>query len=107
MTSSSQRGAGDDPDDGLETAEILAELFVACDRLQHNASRTDQGVLAAVSATNQLAGRALPFGFEPAVWNDIQADAVRLRAEIEGDELTDIDLQLRAKAVRELLRQYV
>jgi hypothetical protein len=97
---------GVDLDDGLETAQILSDLFVACDRLQKHAS-DHQGVLGAVAAANRLEGRALPFGYEPGVWNEIQADAVSLRADIEGDGLTDIELQLRAKAVRELLRDYV
>jgi hypothetical protein len=99
-------GAGGDADDGLETAEILSDLFVACDRLQKHAS-DHQGVLGAVAAANRLEGRPVPFGFEPRVWDEIQADAVALRADIEGDEATDIDLRLRAKAVRERLREYV
>jgi hypothetical protein len=95
-----------DPDDGLETAEILSDLFVACDRLQKHAS-DHAGVLGAVAAAEKLEDRAIPFGYEPPVWREIQADAARLRLDLEGDEATDIDIQLRAKAVRSRLRDFV
>ena len=35
--SATDAGEGD-PDDGIETAEILSDLFVACDRLQNDAT---------------------------------------------------------------------
>jgi hypothetical protein len=95
-----------DPDDGIETAEILSDLFVACDRLQNDA--TDHaGVLGGVDAVNRLEGRPLPFGFGPALWNDIVAQGVALRAAIEDDAVDDLDLMDQARALRTLLRQYV
>jgi len=95
-----------DPDDGIETAEILSDLFVACDRLQNDA--TDHtGVLGGVDAVNRLEGRPLPFGFGPALWQDIIAKAVALRADIEDDEIEDDELMDHARELRTLLRQYV
>ena len=95
-----------DPDDGIETAEILSDLFVACDRLQNDAS-DHAGVLGGVSAVDRLEGRPLPFGFGPALWNDIVAKAVALRSDIEDDSVADLDLMDHARDLRTLLRQYV
>ena len=44
-----------DPDDGIETAEILSDLFVACDRLQNDA-RDHAGVLGGVDARQPAGG---------------------------------------------------
>ncbi len=95
-----------DPDDGIETAEILSDLFVACDRLQNDAS-DHAGVLGGVDAVNRLEERPLPFGFGPALWNDIVAKAVALRSDIEDDSVADLDLMDHARDLRTLLRQYV
>jgi hypothetical protein len=103
--SASDAGEGD-PDDGIETAEILSDLFVACDRLQNDA--TDHaGVLGGVDAVDRIEGRPLPFGFGPALWNDIVGRAVALRSAIEDDAVDDLDLMDQARDLRTLLRQYV
>ncbi|MGZ4711272.1 MAG: hypothetical protein ACXWBN_21220, partial [Acidimicrobiales bacterium] len=103
--SATDAGEGD-PDDGIETAEILSDLFVACDRLQNDA--TDHaGVLGGVDAVNRLEVRPLPFGFGPALWQDIIAKAVALRSDIEDDAVDDLDLMDHARDLRTLLRQYV
>ena len=53
-----------DPDDGIETAEILSDLFVACDRLQNDA--TDHaGVLGGVDAVNRHRGPAAALRLRP------------------------------------------
>ena len=96
----------DDPDDGLVTAEILSELFVACDKLQKNARDAD-AVLGVVATADKLAGRALPFGYEPPVWEGMVGAAAALRDDLEGDEATDDDLEAKARALRDRLREYV
>ena len=95
-----------DPDDGIETAEILSDLFVACDRLQHDATDHD-GVLGAVAAANRLEARPLPFGYSPSVWNDLVDQARRLRSDLEDGEATDPVVEEHALELRTLLRQYV
>jgi len=47
------------------------------------------------------------FGFGPALWQDIIAKAVALRADIEDDEIEDDELMDHARELRTLLRQYV
>jgi hypothetical protein len=99
-------GEGLDPDDGLETAEILSDLFVACDRLQHDAT-DHEGVLGGVAAVNRIEGRALPFGYAPSVWNDLLEQAMRLRSDLEDGEVSDPVIEEHALELRTLLRDYV
>jgi hypothetical protein len=99
--------AGDaDPDDGLETAEILSDLFVACDRLHKNPKDAD-GILGAVAAAERLNGRSLPFGYEPRVWNNLLERTLRLKSIIEDDAVADDLIIEDATELRTLLRQYV
>jgi hypothetical protein len=95
-----------DPDDGIETAEIMSDLFVACDRLQKGAT-DHEGVLGGISAANRIEARPLPFGFTPSVWIDIVSHAVGLRAELEDDSVADEAIEDHARELRTLLRQYV
>ncbi len=99
-------GQPGDADDGLETAEILSDLFVACDRLQHNARDAD-GVLGVVNGAEKLAGRSLPFGYEPQVWESLVAAATGLSDDLAGDDALDEDLEATARALRDRLRLYV
>ncbi len=95
-----------DPDDGMETAEILSELFVACDRLQKNARDAD-GVLGVVNSAEKLSNRALPFGYEPAVWDAMVDAAAGLSDDLAGDDASDDELEDKARALRDRLRNYV
>ena len=94
-----------DADDGLETAEILSDLFVACDRLHNNAHDAD-GILGAVAAAERLDGRSLPFGYEPRVWNGIIGRSLRLKSMLEDDAVSDELIVEDATDLRALLRQY-
>ena len=99
--------AGDgDPDDGLETAAILSDLFVACDRLHNNPQDAD-GILGAVAAADRIDGRSLPFGYEPRVWNNLIERTLRLKSMIEDDQVADELIVQDATELRTLLRQYV
>jgi hypothetical protein len=104
--SAESEGEDVDPDDGIETAGILSDLFVACDRLQRDATDHD-GVLGAVAAVNRVEGRRLPFGYSPSVWNDLVEQAVRLRSDLEDGEASDPVIEEHALELRTLLRQYV
>ncbi len=102
----SESGDDGDTDDGLETAEILSDLFVACDRLQKNARDAD-GVLGVVNSAEKLSNRALPFGYEPAVWDGMVDAATGLSLDLAGDEADDEELEDKARALRDRLRNYV
>jgi len=107
-TPDSAEGDGEDvdPDDGIETAEILSDLFVACDRLRKDAT-DHEGVLGGVSAAERIEGRPLPFGFAPSVWKGLVAQAVALRTELEDDSIADEVIEEHADELRTLLRQFV
>ena len=106
VESAEQSGDSDESDDGLETASILSDLFVACDRLRKSAT-DHEGVLGVVSASERLDGRPLPFGYVPSVWKDIQARAGRLHDELDDDDTEDEVLEDQARELWVLLRQYV
>jgi hypothetical protein len=95
-----------DPDDGLETAEILSDMFVACDRLHNNPQDAD-GILGAVAAAERIEGRSLPFGYEPRVWNGLIERSLRLKSMLEDDAVSDELITADATEFRALLRQYI
>jgi hypothetical protein len=64
-------------------------------------------VLGVVDTAEKLSGRALPFGYEPAVWQAMVGSAESLRDDLAGDEATDEDLEVKARALRDRLREYV
>jgi len=97
-------------DDGLATQDALGEVFVAADRLMHDAKDKD-GVLGLVNGANAVAKLRLPYGFAPAVWADIQDRSGALRDVLEGpadaDEGDDDAIKESARELRDVLRQYV
>ena len=101
-----EAGADAGGDDGLLAQDTLSELFVAADRLMHDAE-DHEGVLSLVDAARLAATLPLPFGFTPAVWADIVEQADGLRHALEGDTAEDEDVMTRARTLRNLLRNYV
>ncbi len=98
-------GADAGGEDGLLANDTLSELFVAADRLMHDAE-DHEGVLSLVDAARMAASLPLPFGFAPAVWADINEQVGALRHALEG-EADDEDIMNRARTLRNLLRDYV
>lgn len=96
----------DDDYDGVDVIELLGDLFVATDRLQHHA-RDHEGVLAFVNAAPAVLALDVPFGFAPAAWNDIKGQVERLREGLEGDTMTDEQIEEHATELRGVLRNYV
>jgi hypothetical protein len=95
-------GAGDGP----EAHDVLSDLFVAADRLTHNA-RDHEGVLGFVAASRSIVDIDLPFGFEPAVWTRIVEGAAALSDALDDDDVGDEDLEAQAGEYRALLREFV
>lgn len=113
-------GIDDDPDadddeaaeddgsgyDGPEAMDVLSDLFVAADRLSHNATSPD-GVLAIVDRAVDAEAMPLPFGFERTVWADILEQVTALRTLLESAESDDEGIEEQARLLRDTLRQYV
>lgn len=99
--------ATDDEQDGLVAQDVMSALFITADRLMKDPDdRDDIGRFSAAAA--QADSLSLPYGFSPAVWDDIKAKAGALRDllaagfEAEADDVTEA-----ATVVRQTLRQYV
>ncbi|MFN8040329.1 MAG: hypothetical protein U0Q07_14045 [Acidimicrobiales bacterium] len=99
--------AGDD-DGGVDAQQVLSDLFVAADRLMHDA-RDHEGVLSLVDAADRAEAIRLPYGFDPAVWKDIVGQAIGLRAVFEGtaDDESDEAIEHQARDLRGALRPLV
>ncbi|MCB1002615.1 MAG: hypothetical protein KDB35_00355 [Acidimicrobiales bacterium] len=95
-----------DDADGLAAQQVLGDLFVASDRLMHDA-RDSEGVLTFVDAAARAGALALPFGFERGVWDEIVARARALADDFENDVDDDDLIVERAAGLRTLLRNYV
>ena len=95
---------GDDGEADINEIETLGELFVAADRLAHDAD--DLVVRAQFEETaTAVGGLPLPYGFEAAVWERIRTMAAWLVDELDGaaPEL----VEQHARTLRDLLRQFV
>jgi hypothetical protein len=94
----------DEGDADIGEMESLGELFVAADRLAHDA---DGQVVRAQfeEAATVVDGLPLPYGFEATVWERIRTMAAWLVDELDGAEPELVEEH--ARALRDLLRQYV
>jgi len=94
----------DDGDADIGEMESLGELFVAVDRLAHDAE--GQVIRAQFEeAATVVDGLPLPYGFEATVWERIRIMAAWLVDELDGaaPEL----VEEHARALRDVLRQFV
>jgi hypothetical protein len=64
-------------------------------------------VLGLVEAAKHVEQIGLPYGFEPKVWQNIVDRAGTLRAALEGDEVSDEDIETQGEELRSLLREFV
>ncbi len=103
---------GEDGPDELDAAglpvasDVISDLFVAVDRLQHKATDA-KGVLGVVEATDHLPKLRVPYGFDTALWNRIKEDGASLRDLLEDDESDDEDIEDAAKRLRRMLQDVV
>jgi hypothetical protein len=91
--------------DGLDPQDVLSELFVAADRLMHD-PLDHEGVLSLVDAARMAESLPLPYGFAPAVWQDLLGQVKRLQASLEG-EVDDDSVIEQATTLRTTLRNFV
>jgi hypothetical protein len=91
--------------EGLDPQDVLSELFVASDRLMHD-PLDHEGVLSLVDAARMAESLPLPYGFAPAVWNDLLVQIKRLQSSLEG-EVDDDSVIEQATALRASLRNFV
>lgn len=102
-------GDADQADDAgdVDAGSLLSDLFVASDRLMHDA-RDHEGVLSLVDAATRAESIRLPYGFDPDVWKRIVTQATELRAAFEGEtDEPDEAIEARARELRAELRPLV
>jgi hypothetical protein len=92
--------------EGRDPQDVLSELFVSADRLMHD-PLDHEGVLSLVDAARMAQTLPLPYGFSPAVWNDLVAQAQALRASLEVDDVDDEKIIDQATHLRATLRDFV
>jgi hypothetical protein len=101
---------GDDEDEGGDAGpaahDVMSDLFVAADRLRHNA-HDHEGVLGLVDAATAIETVRLPYGFEPTVWKRVVEGAASLRMALEADDTDDDAIEAEADEYRTLLREFV
>jgi hypothetical protein len=97
--------ADDDSVDDEANYAIMANLYVAADRL-----KDDPGDLAVAGeffdAADAAASAAAPFGIDPEVWRRVQELAVEVSRAIESEE-DDEQVQSAAQRLRDVLFTYV
>ena len=102
-------------EDGLEVQDVLTGIWEATGTLAKRPDDAD-AVLQLVELVDEMERTALPFGFESAVWKDLVAKAVTVRASLDADEddeadvtdsLSDEALQDACRALHTQLRQYI
>lgn len=88
MTDPEELPLEEDGGDGLETQEVLSEVFAAADRLQRDGRNAD-AVLDLVKAADRLDGLGPPFGFGQEQWDQLRGGVDQLRTMLQGHE-TDL-----------------
>ncbi|MGI8939765.1 MAG: hypothetical protein ACR2JF_16430 [Iamia sp.] len=92
--------------DGPDASEVLSDLFVTSDRLQHDAS-DKTATIRFDDAASAVGDLSLPFGFAEGDWAAIKDAVQDLRDRLGDAEATDTDIEEAAASLRTLLRPLV
>ena len=93
-------------DDGMAGAELLGELFVAADRLQHDGEDHD-GVIAILETSKAIEGSKPPYGVGAAEWKHLVEQVVTLSDLLLEEKIDDEAVTTQARDLRSALRPFV
>lgn len=93
-------------DNGPTPQDVMSDLFVAADRLMHRPKGRDEAA-AFSSAADGAAALKLPYGFAPAIWQDLLDRVASLSEALGADPVDEPTVRDAAKALRSHLREYV
>jgi hypothetical protein len=93
-------------DDGMAGAELLGELFVAADRLQHDCEDHD-GVIAILETSKAIEGSKPPYGVGAADWKHLVEQVVTLSDLLLEEKIDDEAVTTQARDLRTSLRPFV
>jgi hypothetical protein len=95
-----------EPDDGPAGAELLGEIFVAADRLQHDGQDPD-GVIALLELDETIAGSEPPYGLAAADWTHLCERVAALSELLQAFKVDTEAVMASAADLRTALRPYV
>ena len=95
-----------EPDDGPAGAELLGELFVAADRLQHDGEDPD-GTITALELGRAVEGSEPPYGLGKREWDHLCERVAALGDALLADEVDADAVVASARELRTALRPYV
>jgi hypothetical protein len=95
-----------EPDDGPAGAELLGELFVAADRLQHD-GEDPVGTINALELGRAVDGSDPPYGLGRAEWDHLCERVRALGDELLEDDVDPDAVMASARDLRTALRPYV
>jgi hypothetical protein len=93
-------------DDGPAGAELLGEVFVAADRLQHD-GEDHEGTVTMLDMAKVLEGSDPPYGLDKAEWEHLCQRVVSLGELLQAESLDDDAVMARSGELRTALRPYV
>lgn len=104
VSEAAEAAAGDD--DGMAGAELLGELFVAADRLQHDCE-DHEGVITILETSKAIEGSKPPYGVGAADWKHLVEQVVSLSDLLLKDKIDDEAVTTQARDLRTSLRPFV
>ena len=96
----------DETPKGTATAELLGDVFVAADRLQHDAEDTE-GTSSLLDIALTIDDLEAPYGMGSRDWESVCAAVGRLADVLAEDEVDEGKVVETAREVRAVLRPYV
>jgi hypothetical protein len=104
VSEAAEASTGDD--DGMAGAELLGELFVAADRLQHDCE-DHEGVITILETSKAIGGSKPPYGVGAADWKHLVEQVVSLSDLLLEDKIDDEAVTTQARDLRTSLRPFV
>jgi hypothetical protein len=95
-----------EPDDESGGAELLGEIFVAADRLQHDGG-DHEGTVTMLDMSHAIEGAAPPYGLGEPEWKHVCERVASLGALLRADKLDEDAVMDAARDLRTALRPFV
>jgi hypothetical protein len=93
-------------DDGPAGAELLGEVFVAADRLQHDPD-DHEGTVSMLALGHAVEGSEPPYGIGPKEWDHLQGRVDALCSQLRASNVDEDAVIDAARDLRNALRSYV
>ena len=95
-----------EPDDGPAGAELLGEVFVVADRLQHDPG-DHEGTVSMLDLGHAVDGSEPPYGLGPKEWDHLRGRVTALCSQLRASQVDEDAVMDAARDLRNALRPYV